>query len=157
MSFQFFFKSRFLTLAPFLGSPSGRFFPDVRPNGVFQISARSENTPLLPVFWCLSIFRNTISDFSLMFGVAFGPFFHGFRPNGVFQISARSENTPMMPVFWWLSIFQITIFDFGPIWGLAVGPLFSGIFGQTVFFFQISARPEKNTLFCMCFSFSWLS
>ena len=33
---RIFSKPRFSTLTPFLGSPSGRFFSDFRPNGVFS-------------------------------------------------------------------------------------------------------------------------
>merc|ERR1712051_864714 len=79
-------KPRFLTLAPFLGSPSGRFLPDFRPNGVFQISARSENTPILPVIWCLSnFFQIAIFDFSPISGLAVGPFFHRFSAKRCFS------------------------------------------------------------------------
>ena len=71
---RIFSKPRFST-NPIFGLAVGPFFRDFRPNCVFQISARSENTPILPVIWCLSnFFKTTIFDLTPFLGSPSGRF-----------------------------------------------------------------------------------
>ena len=82
---DFFFKSRFSTLTPFLRSPSGRFFADFRPKRVCKNVDHSENSLILPVFWCLPFFfQITIFDFNSVFALAVGSFFCGFSSKTCF-------------------------------------------------------------------------
>merc|ERR1712051_828885 len=144
---RIFSKTRFLTLAPFLGSPSGRFFPDFRPNGVFQISARSENTPILPVIWCLSnFFQITIFDFSPIFGLAVGPFcprfsakrcFSDFRP--VRKYPDFACDLVSFPFF-----FKSRFSTLAPFLGSPSGRFFPDFRPNGVF--QISARSENTPM-----------
>ena len=125
MSFQF-FQITVFDFSPIFGLAVGPFFLDSRPNGVFHISARSESTPILPVFWCLSPKKlksrfSTLAHFwarrravlSSIFGqTVFFIFLHGPR---VLRFCL---------CFGVFTFFKTAIFDLNSTFALAVGPIF---------------------------------
>ena len=103
---DFFFKSRFSTLTPFLRSPSGRFFADFRPKRVCKNVDHIENSLILPVFWCLPFFfKSRFSTLTPFLRSLSGRFFVDFRPKRVFKNVDHLEKNLILPVFWCLPIF----------------------------------------------------
>jgi len=144
------FKPRFLTLALFWGSPSGRFSGIYVENVFSKILAKTKKQRFSMCFG-VSRFFCSKHDFRLdpCFCARRLAVFRDFRGKRVFQNSGRCEKPCICLCFGVSRIcFQNTIFDLTPVFALAVGP-FSGLFVENVFFKILTQA--KTQRICLCF------